>query len=152
MDLVACEETDLGTPYTKEGRFSRLAWFEQPDDPRSGPWEMHVIDHICSPNSVAVYDFDGDGQDEIVVGEHDPRIDIYYGRKRLLLYKKADAQGLSWTRHVIEDRFDHYRGVKLIHLADDKVGIISQGLRGQHPAHWLSRDSKWVHLWERVDK
>jgi hypothetical protein len=107
MDLVACEEADLGTPYTKEGKFSRLAWFEQPSDPRSGPWTLHVIDHISSPNSVAVYDLDGDGQDEIVVGEHDPRIDIYYGRKRLFVYKRADPRGLSWTRNVIEDRLDH---------------------------------------------
>ena len=115
----------------------RLAWIECPPDPGAGRWQAHVIDKIRCPHSVALADLDGDGQVEIVCGEHDPFYP-YRSRCRLLVYKQADPAGTAWRRYVLDDRFEHHDGTKIIQLAPGRLGIISHG--------W--KDSKYVHLWE----
>ncbi len=132
LDIVLGEEK-LGKEKTP---FSRLAWLEQPDDPR-GPWPLHVIDTVRCPHSVGVADLDGDGRAEIVCGEHD-KIRPYRSRSRLLVYKQADPQGRAWYRYTLDDRFEHHDGTKVIELAPGRLGIISHG--------WA--ESLYVHLWE----
>ena len=135
IDMIACEEhTDYPS---KEVKFARVVWFENPSDPKQELWEMHVIDNIRSPHSLAVADLDGDGEPEIVAGEHDPH-HPYRGRQRLYVYKKADNQGHAWTRHLIDEGFDHHVGTKLIELEPGRIGIISHG--------W--NEGNYVHLWE----
>jgi hypothetical protein len=113
-----------------------VAWLENPGDPARTPWAQHVIDKVRSPHSVDVADLDGDGEDEIVVGEHDP-FTPYRSRSRLLVYKKADRAGNAWRQYVLDDRFEHHDGCKVVALWPDQLGIISHG--------WA--DSRYVHLW-----
>ena len=137
IDMVVCEEwVDYRQ---REVKFARVAWFENPGDPRKGPWKLHVIDHIRSPHSLGVGDLDGDGELEIVTGEHEP-FHPYRGRPRLFVYKKADRNGYSWTRHLIDEGFDHHVGTRLIRLENGKIGIISHG--------W--NEGRYVHLWEPI--
>jgi len=117
--------------------WSRLAWFAQPQDPRHNLWEMHVIDKVRCPHSVSASDLDGDGNVEIVCGEHDP-FTPYRSRSRLLVYKKAEPGGRAWLRYVLDDRFEHHDGTKVFEVAPGRLGIISHG--------W--QDSRYVHLWE----
>jgi len=56
----------------KVAGWSRLAWFENPVDPRTGPWKMHVLDWVRCAFSIGIGDMDNDGIDEIYCGEHDP--------------------------------------------------------------------------------
>jgi hypothetical protein len=121
----------------EEPPFSRLAWFEHPEDPRSGPWKMHVIDTLRCPHSLGISDLDGDGDVEIVCGEHDPS-QPYRSRCRLYVYKKAEPYGRGWYRHVLDDRFEHYNGAKVFQVAPGRTGILSHG----------RADSRYVHLWE----
>jgi len=114
---------------------SRLVWLENPGDPRE-KWIPHAIDILRCPHSVAAADLDGDGQIEIVCGEHDPFYP-YRTRCRLLVYKKADPRGLTWKRFVLDDRFEHHDGAQLIDLGGGRTGIISHG--------W--KDERYVHLW-----
>jgi hypothetical protein len=117
--------------------FAPVAWLENTGDPRNEKFKAHIIDRIRSPHSISVADLDGDGEPEIVVGEHDP-FNPYRSQCRLYIYKKANKSGTVWTRHVIDDRFEHHDGAKLIDLGGGRTGIVSHG--------WV--ESQYVHLWE----
>lgn len=133
--LVVEEGVDWGE--VKEAYFVRVAWFENPGDPRTVPWQVHVIDTVRSPHSLDVADLDGDGELEVIVGEHDP-FKPYRNRCRLYVYKKADPQGRAWYRHPLDDRFEHHDGTKAFEVAPGRLGIISHGWQDVH----------YVHLWE----
>jgi hypothetical protein len=122
---------------TRTAGFGLIAWLEQPPDPRRQPWPMHVIDRVRSPHSLDIADLDGDGEMEIVAAEHDP-FWSYRTRSRLLVYKRADRLGRTWTRHVLDDRFEHHDGAKVFEIAPGRWAIMSHG--------WT--DSVYVHLWE----
>ena len=102
-------------------------------------WDRVILDAappVLDLGSLAVGDVDADGHREIVVGEHDP-FAPYRSRSRLLVYKKADPAGTAWRQFVIDDRFEHHDGTKVVELWPGQVGIISHG--------WA--DSRYVHLW-----
>lgn len=140
LDVIACEENVDWTSRPQLSHFALLAWFENPGDPTKGPWKRHAIDAIRSPHSLAVADLDGDGQLEIVCAEHDP-FKVERARPKMYVYKRDDPQGRSWTRHIVDDRFDNHVGAQLIALGDGKTGILSHG--------WI--ECGVVHLWEPVD-
>ena len=134
-DIVVVEE---GVDWNiRESFFVRVAWFENPGDPRACPWPVHVIDTVRCPHSLDVADLDGDGELELVVGEHDP-FKPYRHRCRLYVYKKADPLGRAWYRYPVDDRFEHHDGTKVFEVAPGRLAIISHG--------WM--DSLYVHLWE----
>jgi len=134
-DIVVGEEAlDFNNKVTP---LSRLAWLENPSNPRSDPWPMHVIDKVRCPHSLDVADLDGDGELEVICGEHDP-FRPYRSRCRLIAYKKAEPQGRVWIPHVLDDRFEHHDGAKVFEVAPGRLGIISHG--------W--KDTRYVHLWE----
>jgi hypothetical protein len=135
MDIIVVEE-DLS--YEKQESYCRVvAWLENPGDPRVTPWPLHVIDRVRCPHSLDVADLDGDGELEVIVGEHDP-FKPERSRSRLLVYKKAEPNGRAWKRFVLDDRFEHHDGAKIIELDKGRLGIMSHG--------WA--EGQWVHLWE----
>ncbi len=117
--------------------FSAVQWFEQPADPCQTPWKGHIIDTVRCAHSLDVGDIDGDGEPEVIVGEHDP-FWPYRKRCRVFVYKKAEPKGRAWYRYMIDGRFEHHDGTSLIDLGGGKMGIVSIG--------WW--DSLYVHLWE----
>ena len=137
LDVVLGKE-DLGYD-TKKVPWSPLAYLTAGSDPRK-PWELRVIDRVRCAHSIAAADLDGDGEPEIICGEHDPFYP-YRTRCHLYVYKKADPAGLTWKRYTLDDRFEHHDGTKIINLAGPasatKLGIISHG--------W--QDNLYVHLW-----
>jgi hypothetical protein len=116
---------------------SSLVWFENSGDPRNGFWKKHVIDKVRCAHSIAAADLDGDGEPEIICGEHDP-FWPYRNMCNMYVYKKADPKGLAWKRYCLDSRFEHHDGTKIIDLGGGKKGIVSHG--------WT--DSIYVNLWE----
>ena len=140
-DVVMGEE--MLDPAKQRTPFSRLAWFENPgsltrEENKNRSWEIHVIDKLRCPHSLDVADLDGDGEPEVVCGEHDP-LSPGRSRCRVLVYKKADPEGLAWKRYVLDDRFEHHDGTKVFEVAAGELAIISHG--------W--KDNRYVHLWRR---
>jgi len=136
-DIIVTEESVDYRPDVRKAGFVSVAWFENPGDPCQTPWKVHVIDTVRSPHSVDVADLDGDGQMEVLVGEHDP-FKPYRNRSRMYVYKPANKEATAWWRYPIEDRFEHHDGTKVVELEPGKLAIISHG--------W--QDVKYVHMWE----
>jgi len=63
--------------------FSKVAWLENPGNPFNSEWKLHVIDTVRCPHSISVSDLDGDGDLEIICGEHDPFMP-YRSRRSLI--------------------------------------------------------------------
>ncbi|HHY83658.1 MAG TPA: VCBS repeat-containing protein [Clostridiales bacterium] len=134
--VIAQEDLDYRN---RKVPFSQLVWLEKPGDPKTYPWKRHVIDVVRCAHSLGVADIDGDGEDEIIAGEHDP-FWPYRSRCRLYAYKKANPQGTAWYKYIVDSRFEHHDGAKIIDIAPGKKGIISIG--------W--EDKIYVHLWEII--
>ena len=64
---------------------------------RDGVWTRHVVDgSITDGHTMSVGDFDGDGQDEIVVGERE-------GKRSVYLYRLTNVREDRWARQVLDD-------------------------------------------------
>jgi hypothetical protein len=64
---------------------------------RGGTWRRHVIDEsVVDAHTIVAGDFDGDGQDEIVVGERQ-------GRRSVYLYRLTNAGEDAWAKQPIDD-------------------------------------------------
>lgn len=138
VDIIAGEE--IFKKYGDIMWFSQLAWFENPGGNCKGNWKKHIIDNIRCPHSISVSDIDGDGEIEIICAEHDP-FKRYRSRSRLFVYKKADYDGIKWKRFLLDDRFEHHNGAKIITLRNGQKGIISHG--------W--GDKQYINLWSLED-
>ncbi len=135
--IYVVEDVDWGE--AKEAHLAPVAWLENPGDPTDTPWPVHVVDTMRSPHSLDVADLDGDGELELVVGEHDPFLP-YRKRCRLFVYKKADPAGTVWRRYLIDGRFEHHDGTQVFEPEPGRPAILSHG--------WT--DSIYVHMWERI--
>jgi FG-GAP-like repeat len=118
--------------------FSPVGWLENTGSPRDRKFNLHIIDKVRSPHSISVADLDGDGKMEVIVGEHDP-FKPYRSESRLLVYKQADAHGITWSRFPVDNRFEHHDGAKIIELNPGKLAIMSHS--------WM--EPTYVHIWER---
>lgn len=132
-DLVMADEVfDFEKKVTP---WSYLRWFECPANPKTEPWVGHVIDRVRCAHSLGAADLDGDGEAEIICGEHDPFYP-YRSRCHLYVYKKADPEGRTWKRYTLDDRFEHHDGCKVIDLGNGRRGIVS-----------IAWNESYVHLW-----
>lgn len=135
LDVVMTEENQQWFEDDHSG-WGHLLWFEQPEDPRQS-WIRHSIDKMRMPHSLGVADLDGDGRLEIVACEHDPFRREYHSQCRVFVYEPVNADSTVWTRHRLDNRFEHHDGAHVFEIEPGRPAIVSHG--------W--KDYKYVHMW-----
>lgn len=79
-----------------------------------GAWTRHVIDEaIADGHTIVAGDFDGDGRDELVVGERQ-------GRRSVYLYRVTNARDDTWSRQPLDDGDMAAAGCAVADLNADK--------------------------------
>ena len=101
-----------------------VSWYEQGSDPRL-PWKRHLVGTVIGPMSLDVVDMDGDGDLDIVVGEHNlKKPDM----ARLLVFENIDGHGGRWRERVIYTGDEHHDGALAVDLdGDGDLDIVSIG-------------------------
>lgn len=117
-------ELDAIVGFEAISRSGKLAWYEQPDSPTS-LWTEHVIANMIGPMSLDVADMDGDGDYDIVVGEHNlkkPSTAKFY------IFENANGKGTHWIEHLVHEGDEHHDGAQVVDIdGDSDLDIISIG-------------------------
>jgi hypothetical protein len=109
-------------------------WFEAPEDP-TDKWKRRKIDIIAGQGfSMDTADFDGDGDPDVVIGEHRGKQE-----NRVVLFENIKF-GNRWKQHVIDkspkSTIDHHDGTQAVDLdGDGDLDIISIGW--YNPKVWV---------------
>lgn len=101
-----------------------VAWYRSGADP-TRPWTEHVVGRFTGPMSLSLTDMDGDGDLDIVVGEHDLQ---HPARARLLWLENVRGDGSAWATHVIHTGDEHHDGALVVDLDQDgDLDVVSIG-------------------------
>ncbi len=102
----------------------KLAWYEQGIDINE-PWTEHIIATIVGPMSIDVADMDGDGDLDVIAGEHNL---TEPSTARLFIFENVDGIGTSWSQYDVYQGDEHHDGAKVVDIDDDgDLDIISIG-------------------------
>jgi PKD repeat protein len=103
---------------------SKLAWYEQ-GAIATDMWSEHTVAvDFFAPMSVDAADLDGDGDIDIVAGEHNLFNPL---GSRLYVYEN-NGNGSAWTPHEVYTGDEHHDGAQLVDIdTDGDLDIISIG-------------------------
>jgi hypothetical protein len=124
VDLDGDGRLDVVVGYEAVNAPGLLAWYRQGSDPKA-PWMQHTIATLTGPMSLGVGDMDGDGDIDIVVGEHNL---AHPGAARLIWYENVAGDGSRWVAHVIHIGDEHHNGALVVDMdGDGDLDIVSIG-------------------------
>jgi hypothetical protein len=122
VDINNDGRLDAVVGYEAISTLGKLAWYEQPLN-ATAKWTEHVIAGLEGPMSLDLGD--GDGDLDIVVGEHNLANPHDAG---LFVMENADGFGGSWRQHVIYNGDEHHDGAQLVDIdGDTDLDVISIG-------------------------
>ena len=125
LDLNQDNKLDAIVGFEAIGKPGKLAWYEQLDS-ATEQWQEHVIaTDIIGPMSLDAGDLDGDGDFDLVVGEHNTTSST---DAKLYWLENQDGMGRSWQKHLVSVGDEHHDGTQLVDLdRDGDLDIISIG-------------------------
>ncbi|WP_171060576.1 Ig-like domain-containing protein [Poseidonocella sp. HB161398] len=117
VDMDSDGDLDALVGYGHESSITTLAWYEQGADPEA-LWAEHAISNQLAgnPQSVDVFDLDGDGDMDVVAGEHLPADP---GDLGLHVFENLDGAGSAWGQHLVYEGDEHHDGAQLADLDND---------------------------------
>jgi hypothetical protein len=123
-DINGDGRLDAVVGYEAISKIGKLVWYEQPISMMED-WKEHVIAQVVGPMSLDVADMDGDGDLDVVVGEHNPKDP---SNASLYIFENMDGTGNSWARHVVYKGDEHHDGAIVVDIdGDGDLDIISIG-------------------------
>jgi hypothetical protein len=84
LELVVSEENSGTKPDAS------VYWFQQPENPTSSSWTRHTVVTQYTTNGMDAADMDGDGDVDIITGEH-------RGTEKVAIWEKATWGPEWWT-------------------------------------------------------
>ncbi len=101
-----------------------VVWYEQGAD-FTKPWQRHHVGTVIGPMSLDIADFDGDGDLDLIVGEHNLKNP---DSARLVLFENEDRRGLHWREHVLHTGDEHHDGAIAVDIdGDGDLDVVSIG-------------------------
>lgn len=127
LDIVLSEEWVL------DG--SHVFWYEQPAESPSQPdWKRQLLVEQFTTNSLDVADMDGDGDQEIITGEH-------RGTEKLAIWENLD-HGRSWVEHTVSRGKESHLGALATDLdGDGDLDLVSIAWDSYQDLHLWRNDA-----------
>ncbi len=124
-DINGDGRLDAVVGYEAVSVLGKLAWYEQPATATDKPWTEHPIATVVGPMSLDAVDMDGDGDIDVVVGEHNLKEP---SSAKLYVFEDTDGKGAAWLPHIVYEGDEHHDGAITVDIDEDgDLDIISIG-------------------------
>lgn len=124
VDMNGDGRLDVVVGFEAVSRPGGVAWYEQGPDPTL-PWIEHRIAQVIGPMSLSVADMDGDGDLDVIVGEHNL---MHPQTARLLWFENRHGRSGRWVPHTVYTGDEHHGGALVVDIdGDGDLDVVSIG-------------------------
>ena len=113
-DMDGDGRADIVVGFEAVSRDGELVWYRQPAMPDQG-WQKHLIATVTGPMSLDLTDMDGDGDTDVVVGEHN----LQHPEQARLIWFENLGSGTRWLGHLVHMGDEHHDGALALDLDND---------------------------------